>query len=99
MRISDWSSDVCSSDLALGLGASLAKKTAQHIAAFISQNAARHNSLVIQLRAGMNTEHAAACARLGIGRTVNDTVQAGVQHGSHAHGARDRKSTRPNSSH
>src|SRR3546814_9841098 len=36
----------------------------------------------------MNTEHAAACARLGIGRTVNDTVQAGVQHGSHAHGAR-----------
>src|SRR3546814_4361763 len=113
MRISDWSSDVCSSDLAPGsIGCSLGARVASGAAVNAGADAAYQNIDVARgVQEEYNPEQTAPAAVLGGGlhagtaaldRLVRTTSQVAPDHvpsNESVLTAPDRKSTRLNSSH
>src|SRR3546814_4737807 len=96
MRISDWSSDVCSSDLATGAAIDLADRTtATHLCIAFATTPTRHARLIADISsigssaAGLTLRnHKSVSAPLRLSRPTNASAIE-----------RDRKSTRLNSSH
>ena len=67
--------------------APVAEEIAQQFRGFFRANSLLHLHLVVELRVVEHREHRAAGAGLGIGGGEDQAVEAGVNHGSGAHGA------------
>src|SRR3546814_6973622 len=107
MRISDWSSDVCSSDLLLNMGAASGKSFAE----MMLENELAHRSLeeveagLDAIAAAMDASIDAGCSSTGVlpgGLKVKrraPPIAADIRSRHEANLSEDRKSTRLNSSH
>src|SRR3546814_5028794 len=99
MRISDWSSDVCSSDLALESGSGLGGQM------IVERDRGCDRRLVILVpaepgnRSAVQIQSAVQSVAAGIGRAVVMECFGVVIHVERRVGPTDRKSTRLNSSH
>src|SRR6187399_1575813 len=67
--------------------APLREKRLQQSAAFLGEDPALEGGVVVEPFHRRQVDHAPASPGLGVGRAEDDSRDAGVQHGAHAHGA------------
>src|SRR3546814_1781934 len=97
MRISDWSSDVCSSDLRIGVRPDMAAVREIAVGLLLGEGRIREQRGRQRLQREPDAEF---LRHIGFGRVIEiDLDRAGPKHHVEPQIAQDRKSTRLNSSH